>query len=74
MKAKMIAGIVLILLGAVALFYHGIPYTKKENVLQIGTMKAQVETKETYEIHPAISGLVLAGGVVLVVFALCKKS
>jgi hypothetical protein len=74
MKAKMIAGIVLILLGAMALFYHGIPYTKKEDVLKIGTMKAQVQTSETYEIHPAISGLVLAGGVVLVVLSLRKKS
>jgi hypothetical protein len=74
MKAKMIAGIVLILLGAVALFYHGIPYTKKEDVLKIGDLKAQVETKETYGIHPAISGLVLAGGVVLVVLSLRKKS
>jgi hypothetical protein len=74
MKLKMIAGIVLILLGAFALYHHGIPYTKKENVLQIGDLKAQVETKETYEIHPAISGLVLAGGVLLVVLGLRKKS
>lgn len=74
MKAKLIAGIVLVLLGAAALYYRGIPYTKKEDVLKIGTVKAQVQTRETYEIHPAISGLVLAGGIVLVVFALRKKS
>jgi hypothetical protein len=74
MKAKMIAGIVLILLGAAALFYHGIPYTKKENVLQIGDLKAQVETKETYEIHPAISAMVLVGGIWLLVSSLRKQS
>ena len=74
MKLKMIAGIVLILLGAVVLFYHGIPYTKKEDVLKIGDLKAQVETKETYEIHPAISGLVLVGGVVLLIASLRKPS
>jgi hypothetical protein len=74
MNLKMIAGILLILLGAFALYNHGIPYTKKENLLQIGTMKAEVQTKEIYEIHPAISGLVLAGGVVLVVLGLRKKS
>jgi hypothetical protein len=74
MKAKMIVGIVLILLGAVALFYHGIPYTKKENVLQIGTMKAQVETEKTYEISPWISGLMLGGGIVLLVTSLRKQS
>ena len=74
MKIKLIAGVVLILLGAFALYYRGIPYTKKENVMQIGTLKAEVQTKEVYEIHPAISGLVLAGGVVLVVLGVRKKS
>ena len=74
MKVKLIAGILFILLGAVALFYHGIPYTKKEDVLQIGAMKAQVQTKETYEVHPAISGLVLVGGIVLLVASLRKPS
>jgi len=74
MKVKLIAGILFILLGAVALFYHGIPYTKKEDVLQIGAMKAQVQTKETYEVHPAISGVVLVGGIVLLVASLRKPS
>jgi hypothetical protein len=74
MNVKMIAGILLVLLGAFALYNHGIPYTKKENVMQIGTMKAEVQTKEVYEVHPAISGLVLAGGVALVVLGLRKKS
>ena len=74
MNVKMIAGILLILLGAFALYNHGIPYTKKEDVLKIGDLKAEVQTKETYEIHPAISGLVLAGGVALVVLGLRKKS
>ncbi len=74
MKLKMIIGIVLILLGAFALYNRGIPYSKKEDVLQIGTMKAQVQTKETYEIHPAISGLVLVGGIVLLVYSVKKQS
>ena len=74
MNVKMIAGVLLILLGAFVLYNHGIPYTKKENVMQIGTIKAEVQTKEVYEVHPAISGLVLVGGVALVVLGLRKKS
>ena len=74
MNLKLIAGLVLIILSAYALYNRGIPHTKKEDVLKIGDLKAQVETKETYEIHPAISGLVLAGGVLLVVMSLRKKS
>ena len=74
MKAKMIAGILLILMGAVALYYRGIPYTKKEDVLKIGSVKAQVQTRETYEVHPAISGLVLVGGIVLLIASQRKPS
>ena len=74
MRARMIAGIVLILLAAVAFYYRGSPYTTKEEVLKIGTMKAEVETKKTYEISPWISGLMLGGGIGLLVSSLRKKS
>jgi hypothetical protein len=74
MKPIMIVGIVLALLGALGLYYRGIPYTKKEEVLRVGSMKAQVESREVYEIHPAISGIVLAAGVGLIVLGARKKS
>ena len=74
MKLMTILGIILILLGAATLYYHGIPYTKKEEVLKMGSMRAQMETKETYSIPPVVSGLVVVGGIVLLVAGLRKKA
>ena len=62
-----IAGIVLIVLGALALAYGGISYTKREKVLDIGPIEATTETRETIPLPPLLGGLALAGGIVLLV-------
>jgi hypothetical protein len=74
MRIAMIAGIVLVILGAMGLYFRGVPYTKKEEVFRVGGIKAQVESREVFEVHPAISGMVLAGGVALVALAFRRKS
>jgi hypothetical protein len=62
-----IAGIILIILGVVALAYGGISYTRKEKVLDIGPIEATTETRETIPLPPLLGGLSLAGGVVLLI-------
>jgi hypothetical protein len=62
-----IAGIILIILGVVALGYGGISYTRKEKVLDIGPIEATTETRETIPLPPLLGGLALAGGVVLLI-------
>lgn len=74
MNAKMIVGIVLIVAGLVALIHGGIPYTKRKEVMQVGPMRAEVETEEEVQIPPIVGGLALAGGVVLVLLAKKGKS
>ena len=74
MKLMTILGILLILLGAAALYYRGIPYTKKEEMLKVGSVRAQMETKETYPISPMVSGLVVVGGIALVIVGLRKRA
>jgi hypothetical protein len=61
------AGIILIILGVVALAYGGISYTRKEKVLDIGPIEATTETRETIPLPPLLGGLALAGGVVLLI-------
>jgi hypothetical protein len=61
------AGIILIILGVVALAYGGISYTRKEEVLDIGPIEATTETRETIPLPPLLGGLALAGGVVLLI-------
>ena len=67
MKPIAILGIVLIILGVVALVSEGITYTKTEKVLDIGPIEATAEHKKTLPISPIAGGAILAAGVVLVV-------
>jgi len=65
-------GLALILAGALALAYQGISYTRRENVLDMGPLKATVNTRETIPLPPWLGGLMLAGGVVLLVMGVRK--
>lgn len=68
-----IAGILLIVLGILALAYGGFSYTKREKIVDIGPIEATAETKETVPLPPILGGLALAGGIVLLI-AGSKKS
>jgi hypothetical protein len=61
-------GIVLIVLGIVALAYGGISFTRREKVLDIGPIEATAEKRETIPLPPVLGGLALAGGVVLLIY------
>jgi hypothetical protein len=65
-------GIVLIILGGLALAYQGFGYTHQEKVLDVGPIHATAEKHERISIPPILGGLALVGGIVLVVFAARK--
>jgi hypothetical protein len=67
MKPISIAGILLVVLGALALAYQGITYTKREKVVDIGPIHATADTKKTIPLPPILGGIALIGGVVLLV-------
>jgi hypothetical protein len=73
MKAATIIGIVLIVLGIVALVYKGIPTKSERDVVRVGPMETTVETRKVIEVPPVVAGLGIAGGVILVVIGLKKK-
>ena len=68
-----IAGIVLIVLGVVALAYGGISYTTREKVLDVGPIEATAERQKTIPLPPLLGGLALAGGVVLLIAGSRRK-
>jgi hypothetical protein len=72
MKPPILFGILLIVLGLVALAYKGITYTTQEEVAKIGPLEAKVEKEKTIPLPPVLGGLVLATGVVLVVLGTRK--
>jgi len=74
MSKKVIAiiGVVLIVTGALALFYRGIPYTSRDVVVDVGPITATAESDKTWPVPPIMGGLAIAGGVVLIVVAAKK--
>jgi len=67
MKPAALAGIVLIVLGVVALVYQGITYTRRETVIDIGPLHATADRERTLPLPPVIGIAAIAGGVALLV-------
>jgi hypothetical protein len=66
MKPIAIIGVVLIVLGIVALAYQGITYTRTERVVDLGPLKVEAEKQETIPLPPILGGAALVAGIVLV--------
>ena len=62
-----IVGIILIVVGALALIFQGITYTRREQVVDIGPIEATATEKETIPIPPIVGGILLVAGIALVV-------
>ena len=60
-----ILGLLLVVLGALGLWFRSIPYTTKEKVLEIGPVSASTEMKKELEVPPAVSASVLGVGALL---------
>jgi uncharacterized membrane protein HdeD (DUF308 family) len=67
MKPAAVAGIVLIVIGVVALVYQGITYTRRETVLDIGPLHATADRQRTVPLPPVIGIAAIAGGIALLV-------
>ena len=67
MKPIIILGIVLIIVGVIALGYQGITYTTHEKVFQIGPIEATKKTEKTIPLSPVLGGVVLVVGIVLII-------
>lgn len=67
MRPRMVLGILLVVLGVVALAYEGITYTRSRTVVDIGPIEARVEEKRTIPLPPVLGGFALAGGIILLV-------
>lgn len=60
-------GIILTVLGIIALFYGGISYTRREKVVDVGPIEAYADKKERIPMSPVVGGVALLAGVVLLV-------
>ena len=74
MKPIIWVGILLIVLGGLALAYQGFTYTRQEKVLDIGPIHATREDQQHISIPPVLGGLALVGGILLIVVGGKKSS
>jgi uncharacterized membrane protein len=74
MKRIMPIGILLVVLGGLALAYQGFNYTHQEKILDIGPIHATSEEHDRVSTPPAIGGLALVGGIVLLLVGAKKGS
>jgi len=74
MKPATVIGIVLIILGIVALAYRGITYTQREKIVDIGPLQATADREKTIPLPPILGGLSLVGGIVLVIVGSKSRS
>lgn len=73
MKALLITGVALIVMGAAVLGYDHYSYTTTENILQIGPIKATAERTHTVSIPPLVGWLLIGGGACVIAFAVLSK-
>jgi len=59
-------GIILVVLGVLALVYQGIQYTSKEKILEIGSIKLSADTKKTIPLPPIVGGIAIVAGIALI--------
>jgi hypothetical protein len=67
MKPLMIVGIVLIVIGVIALAYGGFSVTTSEKVAEVGPIKIEKERTRSVPLPPILGGLAFVGGIVLLV-------
>lgn len=65
MTFRRVVGMLLIVLGLIALAWGGISYTREEKVLDVGPIEATAEKRETIPLPPILGLVSLGAGVVL---------
>lgn len=66
-------GLVLIVVGLVALVLPYITFTKQEKVLDIGPIKATAEKQENIPVSPLVGGVIFVAGAAIVIVSMSGR-
>jgi len=69
-----IAGLVLIVLGVLALAYGGFSYTREKKVIDLGPIEATQRTRETVPVPPLLGAAAIVGGIAIMAVSASRKS
>jgi hypothetical protein len=67
MRAVTVVGVLLVVIGIVALAYQGITYTTSEKVVDVGPLRLEAKRERTIPLPPVVGVGALLGGVILLV-------
>jgi uncharacterized membrane protein len=73
MKGISVVGLILIVLGVVALAYQGFSYTTEKKAVDMGPIQINKKENHNVPLPPILGGVAIVGGLVLVVLGQ-KKS
>lgn len=73
MKAVLISGIALIVMGAAALVFDHYSYTTTDKILQIGPLTATAQQSHTVSLPPILGWLLIGGGACVLAFGAWSK-
>lgn len=65
MRPKVLFGVILLVLGIVALAYQGITYTTREKAVDLGPVQVTTETTQKIPLSPLVGVIALIGGIAL---------
>jgi uncharacterized membrane protein HdeD (DUF308 family) len=68
-----LAGIILIILGVLALAYQGIRYTTQEKLVDIGPLQVTTAEKKNIPLPPIVGGVAIVAGIALIFAERRKK-
>jgi len=74
MRSIAVVGVLLIVLGLVALAYQSITYTSRETVIDIGPVHATADRERTLPLPPVLGVAAVAGGVMLLIAGVRKRA
>lgn len=60
-------GVVLIVLGVIALVYQSVTYTSRERIIDLGPIQATADRQKTIPLPPILGIGAVAGGLVLLI-------
>jgi hypothetical protein len=74
MKSLSLAGVLLLIIGALAIAYQSITYTHREKFLDVGPIHATRDVQTHIPLPPILGGLAFLGGIGLIVAGTRKRA
>jgi hypothetical protein len=73
MKPLIVIGLILVLIGGLALAYQGFTYVTHEKVVDVGPVQVTAEKQNFVYLPPALGGVALGVGVLLMILGARRR-